>query len=95
MHFATLFTVCGHAERNCPRIFLSQGKHTHWDFEDPAAFKGLDEAKLAKFREVRDQLEQRIQNRSAKGVLLLRKFFSYVRGIPVVRRLQKLSSTHF
>ena len=27
VHFAYLFTVCGHAEKNCPRIFLSQGKH--------------------------------------------------------------------
>ena len=61
MHFAYLFTVCGNAEKNCPRIFLSQGKHTHWDFEDPAAFEGSDEEKLAKFREIRDQIDQRIQ----------------------------------
>jgi arsenate reductase len=61
VHFAYLFTVCGHAEENCPRIFLTQGKHTHWDFEDPAAFEGSEEAKLAKFREVRDQIDQRIQ----------------------------------
>ena len=26
VHFAHLFTVCGHAEQNCPRIFLTQGK---------------------------------------------------------------------
>jgi arsenate reductase len=62
VHFAYLFTVCGHAEENCPRIFLTQGKHTHWDFEDPAEFKGSEEAKLAKFREVRDQIDQRIQH---------------------------------
>ena len=61
VHFAYLFTVCGHAEKNCPRIFLSQGKHAHWDFEDPAAFEGSQEEKLAKFREIRDQIDRRIQ----------------------------------
>ena len=32
----------------------------HWPFEDPAALQGTDEAKMAKFREVRDQIEARI-----------------------------------
>lgn len=68
VHFAYLFTVCGHAEENCPRIFLTQGKHTHWDFDDPAAFEGSDEEKLAKFREVRDQIDQRIQHWLAEEV---------------------------
>jgi len=62
VHFAYLFTVCGHAEQNCPRIFLTQGKHTHWDFEDPAAFEGSDSEKLAKFREIRDQIERRVRD---------------------------------
>jgi arsenate reductase len=60
-HFSYLFTVCGHAEQNCPRIFLTQGKHTHWDFEDPAAFEGTGDEKLDKFREVRDQIDGRIR----------------------------------
>lgn len=62
VHFAYLFTVCGHAEQNCPRIFLTQGEHKHWDFEDPAAFEGSEEEKLTKFREIRDQIDQRVQN---------------------------------
>jgi len=33
----------------------------HWSFEDPATFEGSEEAKLAKFREVRDQIEQKIR----------------------------------
>jgi arsenate reductase len=48
MHFSYLVTVCGHAEKNCPRIFLTQGKHIHWDFEDPAAFEGTEEEKKGK-----------------------------------------------
>ena len=62
VHFAHLFTVCGHAEANCPRVFLTQGQHKHWDFEDPAAFEGSYEEKMAKFREVRDQIDQRVQD---------------------------------
>lgn len=32
-----------------------------WPFEDPAAFEGTDEQKLARFREVRDQIEAKVQ----------------------------------
>lgn len=62
VHFSHLFTVCRHAEEKCPRVFLTQGKHEHWDFEDPAAFEGTDEEKLVKFRETRDLMEQRIRD---------------------------------
>lgn len=34
--------------------------HLHWLFEDPAAFIGNEEATLAKFRTVRDQIEEKI-----------------------------------
>ncbi len=61
MHFPYVITVCGHAEENCPRVFLTQGKHIHWEFEDPAAFEGSEEEKLEKFRQIRDQVDQKIQ----------------------------------
>jgi arsenate reductase len=61
-HFGYFVTVCNHAEQNCPRNFLfSANRHFHWDFEDPAAFEGGDQEKLQKFREVRDQIDQRIK----------------------------------
>jgi arsenate reductase len=60
--FNFFVTVCAHAEENCPTAFLnSAGRHFHWDFEDPAAFEGSDEATMNKFREVRDQIEQQIK----------------------------------
>jgi arsenate reductase len=31
----------------------------YWPFDDPAAFEGTEEEKLAKFREVRDQIDAR------------------------------------
>ena len=32
----------------------------HWSFEDPATFEGTNDEKLAKFREIRDKIEQRV-----------------------------------
>jgi arsenate reductase len=40
---------------------LSLGEHQHWDLEDPAAFVGGDTEKLAKFVEIRNEIERRIQ----------------------------------
>ena len=62
VHFGYLMTVCGHAEKNCPTTFLGIAHREHWSFEDPAAFQGTEEETLAKFREVRDQIEQRIRS---------------------------------
>jgi arsenate reductase len=33
----------------------------HWSFEDPAVIEGTNDEKLAKFREVRDLIQVRIQ----------------------------------
>ena len=61
VHFAYLITVCAEAEKNCPTTFPGVGQRLHWSFEDPAAFEGSDEEKVAKFREVRDKIEQEIK----------------------------------
>ena len=60
VNFGYLITVCGHADKNCPRTFLSVGQKLHWDLEDPAAADGDEAARLAKFREIRDQIEARV-----------------------------------
>lgn len=59
MDFDYLITVCSNAEERCP-IFPGVGTRLHWPFEDPAAFQGSDEEKTKKFREIRDQIKQRI-----------------------------------
>jgi len=53
--------VCERAERECPRIWPFGATVLSWPFEDPAAFAGTEEERLQKFREVRDEIEQRIQ----------------------------------
>ncbi len=59
VHFGYLITVCSNAEEKCP-IFPGMGTRMHWPFDNPAAFEGSEEEKLLKFREVRDQIDQKV-----------------------------------
>jgi arsenate reductase len=61
LHFGYLITVCANAEEKCPTTFPGVGQRLHWAFDDPAAAEGTEEEKLQKFREVRDQIDQRIR----------------------------------
>ena len=61
IHFAYVITLCDEAEKSCPAIFPGMGQRLHWSFEDPAAIAASDDEKMAKFREVRDQIERRIK----------------------------------
>ncbi len=60
VHFGYLIIVCDRDERGCPKTFPSMGTRLMWPFEDPVAFAGTEEERLAKFREVRDAIETRI-----------------------------------
>jgi len=61
VHFGYLITMCDEAEKSCPTTFPGIGQRLRWSFEDPSAFVGSEAEKLEKFREVRNQLEQRIK----------------------------------
>ena len=61
VHFGYLITLCGEAEERCPTTFPGIGRRLRWSFEDPSAFEGSEGEKLAKFREVRDGIEQQIK----------------------------------
>ncbi len=61
VHFGYLITLCGEAEEKCPTAFPGAGQRLHWSFEDPSAFLGSEDEKLAKFGEVRDQIDQCIK----------------------------------
>jgi arsenate reductase len=60
VHIGYVITVCSNAEERCP-IFPFSTQRLHWPFEDPAAFEGAADEKLAKFREVRNLIDQRIR----------------------------------
>jgi arsenate reductase len=56
----TVIIVCDGANKTCPAVPPGVYERLFWPFEDPAAFDGRDEEKLAKFREVRDSIERRV-----------------------------------
>jgi arsenate reductase (thioredoxin) len=62
IHFSYLITVCHEAEKNCPTVFPGVGQRLHWSFEDPSIFMGSEAERLAKFRQVRDQIEQQVKS---------------------------------
>ena len=54
-HFDYVITVCDNARESCP-IYPGHTNRLHHDFEDPAAMQGSQEARLAAFRRVRDEI---------------------------------------
>ena len=60
--FAVAITVCKKAEEEgCPTI-LGAATRLSWNLDDPANFEGTEEEKLAKFREVRDQIHEQVKS---------------------------------
>lgn len=58
--FEYLVTVCARAEERCPVTFPGISNRLHWAFDDPAKAEGTHEQKLAKFRQVRDEIRDRV-----------------------------------
>ena len=59
VHMGIQIAVCSRAAEVCP-MFPGVGTKLSWPFDDPAAVDGSEEVKLAKFREIRDQIEEKI-----------------------------------
>jgi arsenate reductase len=57
--FRYIVTVCDNARENCP-VFPATTARIHWSLDDPAAMEGSEEARLAAFRKIRDELVERI-----------------------------------
>ena len=57
-----LLIVCNKAQSTCPRIWpgLPDEKRYYWPVDDPASISGTTEEQLVIFREVRDELQQKI-----------------------------------
>jgi len=54
-------TVCSReAAERCP-IFPGRSERLHWPFPDPSTFTGSDVEKLAKVREVRDAIRDKVR----------------------------------
>ena len=57
--FDLVVTVCDEANEECP-VWLGKGRRVHEGFKDPAKAEGTDDERLAVFREVRDELLEKI-----------------------------------
>jgi arsenate reductase len=55
-----VITVCDSANETCP-IFPKAGRRLHWSFEDPSKATGTEEARLAMFRRIRDEIDARFK----------------------------------
>lgn len=62
-----VITLCGHADEHCPVISNKDVVKWHWGFEDPAKAEGTEDEILAQFRQVRDQIKERIEAFLAHG----------------------------
>lgn len=59
--FNYVITVCDEgAAKKCP-IFPGVTRRIHWSFEDPSAFEGSHEEKLARTRAVRDAVQIKVE----------------------------------
>jgi arsenate reductase (thioredoxin) len=60
-HFDYVVTVCDNARDTCP-VFPSGAERVHWSLEDPAPVQGSEEERLAAFRRIRDQLQEKVKS---------------------------------
>lgn len=58
--FDYVLTVCDQAREACP-LFPAPSQQLHHDFQDPAAFEGSEDERLAVFRRVRDEIRAYLQ----------------------------------
>src|SRR5689334_8613409 len=61
-----LITVCDRARESCP-IFPGVLTTLHWSLEDPAATEETGAERLAVFRRVRDEIEERVREFVARS----------------------------
>jgi arsenate reductase len=59
--FDYVITVCDSAREQCP-IFPGKTRRIHWSFDDPASAEGDEDARLAVFRRVRNEIRERLRD---------------------------------
>jgi arsenate reductase len=60
--FGHVITVCDESNaEKCP-IFPGPTKRLHWSFADPSQVAGTPEEKLARVREIRDEIREKIED---------------------------------
>ena len=57
--FDYVITLCSDANEKCP-LFFGGVERTHLGFSDPAKARGTEEAIMAEFRKIRDEIKERL-----------------------------------
>jgi arsenate reductase len=57
--FDLIVTVCDDANEECP-VWLGSGKRVHYSFRDPSKARGSEAERLAVFRQVRDEISDKL-----------------------------------
>lgn len=68
--FQYVITVCDDMDKNFTLIWPGVITRVHWSFEDPAKSEGTEAERLAKFREVRDLIENKVRGWVAKQIFI-------------------------
>ncbi|MDY7108607.1 MAG: arsenate reductase ArsC [Planctomycetota bacterium] len=58
IHIAII--VCENAKQNCPSIYPNALEVLYWPLDDPAAAEGSEEQRLAQFRNIRDEIDEKL-----------------------------------
>lgn len=66
LDFDIVITMCDSAKALCP-VFLRGFRQIHWSLIDPAEAKGTEDERLLVFRNVRDQIIEKIKEQFLKG----------------------------
>ena len=53
--------VCERTQAQCPRLYPFAQRTLYWPLEDPVSSPGSPEERLEKFRDIRDQIEDRLR----------------------------------
>ena len=56
-----VITVCGHADEDCP-VLPAGTRKEHWPLNDPAKATGSEEDVMAVFKEIRDDIGQKVED---------------------------------
>jgi arsenate reductase len=64
--FRFVVTVCDLVRASCP-AFPGGAERIHWSLEDPAAVEGEEEVRLAAFRRIRDEIQERLAHFEPPG----------------------------
>ena len=64
--FDEVITVCDDANEACP-VFPNAKNRRHWSFPDPSKVTGSEEEQLKVYREIRDAIQQKIEQELLNG----------------------------